>query len=103
MVMDMNSREDTVTASERTCLIEYDVDRLESTTHAVVEAVAAVHGRDVNEMPTLYDALDTEALDQLVAPRANATPRSDVTVRFVYCGTLVTVNGTTVEVHPVEG
>lgn len=82
------------------CLIEYDVNASEPATHAVVEAVAAVSGADTEDLPSLYDVVEPEALDRLVAPRVTGTPRSDVTVQFTYCGKRVTVDGETIEVHP---
>lgn len=88
--------------TEDACLIEYDVDPAEPATHAVVKAVAAVSGTDVEELPSLYEAVETEALDQLVAPRLTGAPRPNVMVQFTYCGKTVTVNGTTITVHPAE-
>lgn len=99
----MTSSDNADTRSEGACLIEYDVNPAEPATHAVVEAVAAVSGSDVEELPSLYESVETEALDQLVAPRISGTPRTNVMVQFTYCGKLVSVNGKTIEVRPSEG
>lgn len=98
----MTSTDATDQGSEGACLIEYTVNPAEPATHAVVEAVAAVSGADVEELPSLYDFVETEALDQLVAPRISEVPRDDVTVQFTYCGRIVTVSGKTITVRPTE-
>lgn len=96
----MTSKDITDDGSEDACLIEYTVNPAEPATHAVVEAVAAVSDPDVEELPSLYGSVETEALDQLVAPSISGVSRADVTVRFTYCGKIVTVSGETVTVHP---
>lgn len=88
--------------AEDTCLIEYTVDPTEPATHAVLEAVAEVSDSGVEELPALYESIETDALDQLVAPRITETPRSEVTVQFTYCEKFVNVKGRTVEVHSSE-
>lgn len=85
--------------SGNTCLIEHEVNSTESATHAVMEAVAAVSNTELKEMPPLYDTVETEALDRLVTSRINSASRTNVLVQFTYCGTHVTVNGKTIEIH----
>jgi hypothetical protein len=65
----------------------------------VLEAVAEVSDNGVEELPPLYESIETDALDQLIAPRISETPRSEVTVQFTYCEKFVNVKGRTVEVH----
>lgn len=64
----------------------------ESPSIAVVEAVAAVTGREPTDLPPLADRLDTDALDGLVAEEA---PGWDlpVSVSFEYAGVDVTIHG----------
>lgn len=99
----MTHLDNTGDGSKAACLLEHRIDPAEPATHAVLEAIAAVSDTDVEELPCLYDSVETEALDQLVAPRIGRTPRTDVTVQFTYCGKRVTVDGRTIEVHPIEG
>lgn len=85
-----------------TCSTEYEASPGESTVHAVLEAVAAVTETPVDELPSLYYSIDTEALDRLTAPGMDGTPRFDVSVEFTYYGTHVTVDERTVSVRPGE-
>lgn len=71
-------------------------------TEAVVDAVAAVSDTSAEEQSPLYEAVETDALDQLVAPRTYETSRTDVTVESTYSGKLVSVNGQTIKVYPLE-
>lgn len=84
------------------CLIEYTMDSSQPATEAVVDAVATVSGASAEELSPLYEAVETDALDQLVAPRIHGTPRTDVTVEFTYGGKLVSVSGKTIKVYPLE-
>ncbi|MFC4987649.1 MULTISPECIES: HalOD1 output domain-containing protein [Saliphagus] len=52
-----------------------------SVTVAVAEALAAATGRDSTELDSLYDAVDTSALDAVFATRSAGTTRSG-TVSF---------------------
>lgn len=51
----------------------------------LIEAVAAETDRDVTTMPPLYDHVDPEALNALVATRTGVTSAT-VTVSFTYDG-----------------
>ncbi|WP_227356863.1 HalOD1 output domain-containing protein [Haladaptatus salinisoli] len=59
---------------------------------AVVEAVAAVTGRDTTDVPPLYDFLNPDALDALATVRGGNTV-DDVRVEFTYDGVEVSVTG----------
>lgn len=52
----------------------------------VVEQVAANTGRDPDELPHLYDCVDPDALDKLIAQMVEGH------VQFSYAGQTVTVN-----------
>lgn len=54
---------------------------------AVIEAVAAVTGRRVTELPPLQNAADADALDALLVDAPE-----DVCVSFRYAGVEVTVD-----------
>ncbi|QLG27546.1 hypothetical protein HUG10_08270 [Halorarum halophilum] len=60
---------------------------------AVVEAVAEATDRDPLDVASLYDHLDTDALDALVASPEDGTG-ADVRVSFTYDGVRVLVEGT---------
>ncbi|MFB6139261.1 MAG: HalOD1 output domain-containing protein [Halosimplex sp.] len=61
---------------------------------AVVEAIAAVDGREPDEIPPLFETVDTDALDRL----ADGTGRSDAAgglsrISFSHAGHDVAVRG----------
>ncbi|SDQ91495.1 HalOD1 output domain-containing protein [Natronobacterium texcoconense] len=56
----------------------------------VVETVASVTGQEPLEMPPLFESIDTEALDELVA--ASEARGKPVKVSFTYQDCLVTVS-----------
>lgn len=62
----------------------------ESIEVVVVESVAAIQNRAPEELDPLYEAVDPEALDDLVAPEAGEQARVDE-VGFVYEGLEVTI------------
>ncbi len=71
-----------------------------SVASTVVSAVADAAGVDSNEVEDcLYDAVEPDALDGLLRPRADGTPRSGARVTFPFHGHHVTVtpDGVTVE------
>lgn len=98
----MNQPGNTGDESGTGCLIEYTMDSSQPATEAVVDAVATVSDTSAEELSPLYEAVETDALDQLVAPRIHETSRTDVTVEFTYSGKLVSVNGQTIRVYPLE-
>jgi len=59
---------------------------------SVVEAVAAVTGTPPASLSPLYDAIDPDALNRLVAP-GRGTPSTDSRVSFRFEGCMVTVHG----------
>jgi len=60
----------------------------------IVNAVAALSGRPAAKLPTLHDAIDTDALDRLFSGRS-----SNGVVLFRYAGYTVCVAGDTVRIH----
>lgn len=60
---------------------------LDSATSRVLEAVAVTSGVDPLELPPLYDVVDPDKLDALVAST------TDGKVSFTYAGYEVTVDG----------
>jgi hypothetical protein len=52
----------------------------------VIEAVSRASGTDPNELPPLYEAVDPDALDMLFPVAADASDRSDCSLRFTYAG-----------------
>lgn len=98
----MNRSGDRGDESGTGCLIEYTMNPSQPATEAVVDAVATVSDTSAEELSPLYEAVETDALDQLVAPRIHETSRTDVTVEFTYSGKLVSVNGQTIRVYPLE-
>ena len=96
---DTNMTEDARTGeSSETVVAAWDGSGVPST--VVVEAVASANGRDPVEMPSLYDTLDVDALDELLTadrPGMNG----NVAVSFTYDGAYVWVDGGgTIEVDP---
>lgn len=75
------------------------VGRGDSIGYAVVETVAAATGTPMEELPPLYQSIDTDSLNEVVAPRRLGSARSTVTVEFEYQGNEVIVDGETVEVR----
>lgn len=67
---------------------------------AVVEKIAALERTDPTELPPLYEAVDTEALDALVES-ATGSDATDLRVEFTYHGhqVIVTTDGV-VHVEP---
>jgi hypothetical protein len=71
--------------------ITYTRDAEETPSRSVVAAVAAVTGSDPRRMDPLVEAVDPEALDDLVEPRS--ATRANARVTFQFNGCLVTVHG----------
>jgi len=68
---------------------------------AVVETVSNATGREPTELPSLYDTIDSDALDALCTDDGRDTEA--ITVSFVYAEQEVTVlGGGTVIVEPIE-
>ena len=78
----------------------YDWTDSDRPSTAIVEAVADTVGRRAEEMPVLYEAVSSDALDALIAP--STRPDSPVDISFEYAGALVTVaNNGTITVRPL--
>ncbi|MFW5937794.1 MAG: HalOD1 output domain-containing protein [Halanaeroarchaeum sp.] len=67
--------------------LQYEWDKETKPSIAVVEAVAAVTGRDPTSLPRLYDAIDPDALDALL----DGDVAPSLQVRFEYAGVRVVV------------
>lgn len=71
-----------------------------STTVEVIEAISAVTGTPVEELPPLRDVVDTDALNAISTPQSAAT---DVAVSFTYADYEVTVtSGGPITVDPID-
>lgn len=53
---------------------------------SVVERIATLEETDPIALPPLYDAIDPEALDSLVASSTTGDSRPPAEIRFTYCG-----------------
>lgn len=62
-----------------------------SATVAVLEAVADAEDADALDLPPLYEAVDTDALEAIFQPMADGSTRAG-RVEFTYHGYLVTVD-----------
>lgn len=62
-------------------------------TTAVVEVVARQSDTDPVALPPLYEAVDPDALDDLLCPRPERDEPVGVCVQFPYAGYRVTVDG----------
>ena len=81
----MSNRDDGRSVIRQPIRSRTDADRPAS--ERVLERVAAAEGSDPADLGAqLYDAVDADALDALVAHAS-----SELTVEFVYCGTTVLV------------
>lgn len=71
--------------------MEYEIDRDESVSTAVVRAVSAVEGREPCSLRPLAEVLDPVALDALFDSRFDGTPRPGGRLSFVYSDCSVTI------------
>lgn len=95
----MGLQSDTSGSSDEMHMVEYEIEESEPATNAVVRAMAAAADIPVEKLPALYDSIEPEALNQLLAPEINGRPRADVTVEFTYYGKTVRVDGKTVRFY----
>ncbi|MFD1646843.1 HalOD1 output domain-containing protein [Haloarchaeobius litoreus] len=72
--------------------MEYEIDRDEPVSRAVVRAVSAVEGRDPCSLRPLAEIVDPDALDRLFEPQHDGTPRTGGRLSFVYHGQRITVD-----------
>lgn len=79
-------------SNPKTSSTSFDWSRNGQPSIAVVEAVAAVTGRDTTDVPPLYDFLNPDALDALATVRGFDTV-DDVCVEFAYDGVEISVTG----------
>jgi len=65
----------------------------------IVEAIAETAGADPLELPPLYETIDPEAIDALVADSEAGQSTSPDMIKFAYAGYVITVDSNqTVEV-----
>ena len=84
-----------------TISLEYEWDDHEPST-AVIEAIAATTGTDEIDLDPLYETVDPDALDAVVAGRSNQMT-DPVVVTFNYNGYRVVVNdGGRIELDPLD-
>jgi hypothetical protein len=80
-----------VTGSTRKKSFRFDWTETDSVTHEVVEAVAAVSGRDPTALDPIASQIDPDALDTLFEPRRDGEQRTSGHVTFPFDGYEVTV------------
>jgi hypothetical protein len=71
--------------------VEYEIDRDEAVSTAVVRAVSAVEGREPCSLRPLSEVLDPVALDALFDSRFDGAPRAGGRLSFVYGACSVTI------------
>lgn len=76
-------------------LVSVDWSRSDSPSTVVVTAVAEVTGTDPVEMPPLYEVVDPDALDSLLAREGHSTNGTMTCVTFTYqgCEIAITTSG----------
>lgn len=77
---------------------ECRLERFELPTEAVLQAVAAIKDKRIDQLETLYDAVDPDALNTLV----DSSERSVVAVEFEYEGCVVEVTADRVRATAVR-
>ena len=76
---------------------------LHSLSTRVLTTVADANECTPDDLDTLYNVINPEALDELFAPRADGTTRSQGSVSFQYAGYWVTVSSDgVVELEPSD-
>ena len=70
------------------------IDQSERMVSAIVSGVAACTGRGVTDLPPLYDVVDPQALERMVASPLGFRHRSnDERIVFTYAGCEVVIDG----------
>ncbi|GAA0242506.1 HalOD1 output domain-containing protein [Haladaptatus pallidirubidus] len=72
---------------------QYEWSAIEPST-AVVETVAQVAHCDQQELSPLYECIDPDALDAIIAPPLAQNTDTTVSISFTYTGYSVTVHST---------
>jgi len=81
--------------------MEHTKNPATSMTVAVVEAVSSFEDCEPTDLPPLYRAVDTDALDALFATGPGATGGRDCVVSFAFSDSYVTIeNGERIVVEP---
>lgn len=99
MIRKKDSTDENAASSEGVQYVERDTTV--PTCIAVVEAVAAVSGRDATDLPPLYESVDADALNTLFDPAGVDSDRP-MSVSFTYVGYGVRVDRDGVEVRSPE-
>lgn len=73
----------------------------ESLSTAIVMTVSAATGCDCDDLPTLYDVIDPEALETVFAPLVSGKPNAQVSFSYATCRVTVR-DDRTVVVQPTE-
>ena len=82
--------------------LDYEIDRTESLTEAVVRALSAVNGCPPETLPPLAEVLDPDALDMIFDKGRNGNPRPGGRISFIYNGCRITIdNGEYLTIHPI--
>lgn len=63
----------------------------ESVSEGIVTTVAEAADVEPRDLPPLYDAIDPDALDEVVRPTVTPGGGSSITVAFTYAGYSVTI------------
>lgn len=79
----------------------FEIDRTDDPSTAIVRAVAEVTGRNVAELPPLYEATDPDAVDGLFRRSEDGTAWTDCILSFSYADSVVRVTGSEVRVARV--
>ena len=83
--------------------MEYEIERTESVSTAVVCAVSAVEGREPCSLQPLAYVLDPDALDAIFESRWDGQPRTGGRLSFIYSDCRVSVdNGEYLTVEPIK-
>lgn len=72
--------------SRQTPNLTFDTTSAESTSNAVVRAVATIEGKEPMELSPLNRAVDPDALDALFDSGRFSTDRTDIHLEFSYAG-----------------
>jgi hypothetical protein len=75
----------------------YDTDArsdvtVDSLTYDIVTAVSDATGQDPGALPPLYEAIDPDALSDMLGRGSDSAPSPELEVRFEYAGCTITVS-----------
>lgn len=90
MSTESESRTETSGENDSNRTVRHEFEGHTSATTAVIEAVAAARGTEPTDLPTLYDVIDPDALDELFEA-GGGSDRPERCVEFAYAGCTVRV------------